>query len=455
MNVQTQVPGYARLVALIAALGGVLFGYDTGVMSGALLYIGKDYQLTPATEGAITSMLLVGAALGALLGGRVADALGRKLTLILGGVVFVVGSLACAVATSVPMLGAARTLLGFAVGLVSIVVPMYISEMVPPAVRGSLVSLNTLMIVVGQLLAFLTNSALAHTGNWRLMLGLAAIPGAILAVGMMFMTDSPTWLYRKGKTAEADAVAQRVGLKESETADPRSAKQTRREEKEALKIRWVRTTVIIAVLVGITQQITGVNAIVYFAPKMMNMVGISTENAVYTSIVIGSVSVIACWVGMMLVDKVGRRCLLTIGLSGTTTSLILLAVAYNFAETNASISWAVLILMALFIAFQQAAVSLTTWLLLSELVPQQARGLGMGIAGLGLWTANWAVAQGFLPMVSAIGGPASFIVFAVLGGSALVFVLRYVPETAGRSLTEISEDMRARHSRFGKSATVG
>ncbi|MEJ5928708.1 sugar porter family MFS transporter [Corynebacterium sp. H128] len=445
MNKQELVPGYARLVAAVAALGGVLFGYDTGVMSGALLYIERDFLLSPAAEGAVTSMLLVGAAVGALLGGRVADAFGRKRTLIGGGLVFVFGSLACALSNSVLQLGASRTLLGFAVGLVSIVVPMYISEMAPAQIRGQLVSLNTLMIVVGQLLAFLTNSALAHTGNWRLMLGLAAVPGLILAVGMLFMTDSPVWLRRRGLEEDARRIAARVGIPYTElVGGGTSAKELRAAERLALREKWIRRAVVVAILVGITQQITGVNAIVYFAPKMMNMVGISTENAVYTSILIGAVSVVSCWVGMMLVDRIGRRRLLTIGLSGTSLSLVLLAVAYRFAEHDIRASWMVLLLMTAFIAFQQSAVSLTTWLLLSELVPAEARGLGMGIAGLGLWLANWAVAQGFLPMVNAVGGPVSFLLFAVLGVAALVFVRVAVPETTGRDLADISAEMRRR-----------
>ncbi|MDU0479830.1 sugar porter family MFS transporter [Staphylococcus chromogenes] len=446
----TPSSGYARLVAAISALGGLLFGYDTGVMSGALLFIERDFHLSAAAEGAVTSMLLVGAALGALTGGRIADAIGRRWTLIVGGLIFVGGSVACALATSAISLGASRTVLGYAVGMVSIVVPMYISEMVPAHVRGGLVSLNTLMIVVGQLVAFLTNSALAHTGNWRLMLGLAAVPGAMLAIGMFFLPDSPIWLLRQGRRTDAERVSDRLGV-ELVDASPAStsARQVRAAELDALRTPWIRRTVVIAILVGVTQQITGVNAIVYFAPKMMSLVGISTQNAVYTSIIIGTVSVIACWVGMLLVDRVGRRRLLTIGLVGTSCSLVLLAVAYKFAESNKAASLLVLVLMAAFIAFQQAAVSLTTWLLLSELVPPAVRGLGMGIAGLGLWVANWLVAQGFLPMVEAIGGPLSFLVFAVLGGLALVFVRRNVPETTGRSLDDVAAEMRRRAEAFG------
>ncbi|AKK03880.1 sugar porter family MFS transporter [Corynebacterium epidermidicanis] len=436
---------YARWVAAISALGGLLFGYDTGVMSGALLYIENEFTLSAAQEGAVTSMLLVGAAIGALTGGRVADAIGRRLTLILGGLIFVGGSIACALAADVLSLGASRTVLGLAVGMVSIVVPMYISEMVPADVRGRLVSLNTLMIVVGQLVAFLTNSALAHTGSWRLMLGLAAVPGAMLAIGMVALPDSPVWLRRRGRFDDASRVAARLSIAMgADEGASISSREVRAAERQALRVPWIRRTVLIAVCVGVTQQVTGVNAIVYFAPKMMNLVGISTENAVYTSIIIGTVSVISCWIGMLLVDRIGRRRLLTIGLVGTSTSLVLLSVAYKFAEADTRISALVLVLMATFIAFQQAAVSLTTWLLLSELVPPAARGLGMGIAGLGLWVANWLVAQGFLPMVEAIGGSLSFLVFAVLGGMALVFVRANVPETTDRSLDDVAAEMKRR-----------
>ena len=181
---------YVKLVALIAALGGLLFGYDTGVMSGALLFISPDFSMTAHQEGWVTSMLLVGAAVGALVAGRAADAWGRRTTLLIGGAIFVIGSLWCALAGSIFALGAARTFLGVAVGGVSIVSPMYIAEVVPPAMRGRLVSLNTLMIVVGQLAAYLVNSALATTGSWEWMLGLAAIPGAMLLIGYLWGCSS-------------------------------------------------------------------------------------------------------------------------------------------------------------------------------------------------------------------------------------------------------------------------
>lgn len=432
---------YASRIAAVAALGGLLFGYDTGVIAGALLYLGPAFQMSAGEEGLVTSMLLAGAALGALVGGRVADVLGRRATLVVGGVIFVVGALWCAAAGTVSSLVAARGLLGLAVGGVSIVVPMYISENTHPDRRGTLVSLNSLMIVVGQLLAFGVNSVLAHSGNWRLMLGLAAVPGVILAVGMFFLPDTPAWLMRRGRRSEATKLAERLGIDVSSVAGGNN-REIRRAARAALKTPWIRRAVIIAAIIGVIQQITGVNAIMYFVPTMMNRVGISTTNSVYTAILIGAVSVVACWVGLMIVDRMGRKRLLMIGLTGTTVSLVILAVTYSFADGNAVVAFVSLAMMALFIAFQQAAVSLTTWLLISEIVPVEVRGLGMGLAGLCLWVGNWAVAQAFLPLVDVVGGPASFGLFAVLGGLALIFVVRRVPETTGRSLEDVAAEMR-------------
>ncbi|WIM67271.1 sugar porter family MFS transporter [Corynebacterium breve] len=443
---------YVRMVAAIAAFGGLLFGYDTGVMSGALLFISPEFGMTAAEEGFVTSMLLVGAAVGALTGSAVADRIGRKATLIVGGFIFVVGSIWCALAGSVHMLAAARTFLGVAVGAVSIVSPMYISEMVPAKVRGKLVSLNTLMIVVGQLLAYLVNSLLAPTGNWHLMLGLAAVPGAILMFSMMFLSDTPVWLARRGRIDQARATAQRSGMELNEltaiTATDTAERQAQQGQWRALlSQRWLRITVVVAAALGVTQQITGVNAIVYFAPTMMNQVGLSTENSVYTSIVIGLVSVVACWVGLQVIDRIGRKNLLTIGLTGNVISLLVLAPVYGAAHGNPALAFVSLGLMAVFIAFQQAAVSPTTWLLISELIPTRIRGLGMGLAGLALWMANWAVAQFFLPLVESLGATNTFVMFAALGVVALGFVRVWVPETMGRSLEQVSEDLRGRYSK--------
>lgn len=446
----TRAPRYVRTVAATAALGGLLFGYDTGVMSGALLFITPEFSMSPGQEGLVTSMLLVGAAIGALGGGAVADALGRRRTLIVGGALFVLGSVWCALAGGVGALAAARTFLGVAVGGVSIVTPMYIAEMSPAKVRGKLVSLNTLMIVVGQLLAYLVNSVLAHTGSWQWMLGLAAVPGAALAVGMFLLPETPLWQARRGARRQAEVTAARVGMSSDELEELLlDDAQTRQaasagEWRTLRRTPWLRSTVLVAALLGVTQQVTGVNAIVYFAPTMMETVGLSTENAVYTSIVIGLVSVVACWVGLQVVDRIGRTRLLLLGLAGNVVFLVALAVMFRAAEGNAALAWVALACMAGFIASQQAAVSPTTWLLISELVPPQVRGVGMGLAGLALWVMNWVVAQFFLPLVDATSATFTFCLFAVFGVVASVFVARRVPETMGRSLDDVAAEMRQR-----------
>ncbi|AIN82371.1 MULTISPECIES: sugar porter family MFS transporter [Corynebacterium] len=435
-------------VAIIAALGGLLFGYDTGVISGALLYIQRSFELTPGQESTVTAMLLVGAAIGAFLGGRVADSLGRRGTILLGAVGFIIGSIWCAFATSAFSLGTARTLLGVCIGGVSIVVPMYISEMAPPHVRGRLVSLNSLMIVIGQLVAFLTNSALASSGNWRLMLGLGAVPGIVLLIGMLVLPDTPAYLVRRGQEGKALAVLRQIQgdeatLAEVAVGEASSSADQRAAERLAVKTPWVRRTVIIAMLIGVTQQVTGANAIMYFAPTMMNKVGLSTESSVYTSIIIGIASVISCAIGMSIIDRVGRRRMLIIGLVGCASSLLVLAPVYGLSSNSSTGAMMSLLLMTVFIVFQQAAVSVATWLLISEIIPTEARGLGMGLAGLALWVANWFVAQAFLPMVDAVGGAWSFFFFAITGAIALVFTIKAVPETSGKTLAEVREYMIA------------
>lgn len=445
---------YARKVAVTAALGGLLFGYDTGVMSGALLFITPEFGMGPAQEGFVTSMLLVGAAVGAISGGAVADVLGRRRTLITAGALFVAGSIWCAFAGSVGSLAAARTVLGLAVGAVSIVTPMYISEIVPTEIRGRMVSLNTLMIVLGQLVAYVVNSLLAPLENWRLMLGAAALPGIALAIGMAMVPETPLWLARRGRGEEADRIARKAGIDAAELeaarAEAESNPSVSAQWRALADNRWLRVTVIFAALLGVTQQITGVNAIVYFAPTMMNKVGLSTANAVYTSIVIGIVSVVACWVGLKLVDRIGRRKLLLAGLGGNILFLLALSLTYRAAESNTSLAWVALACMAGFIASQQAAVSPTTWLLISELVPPRIRGVGMGLAGLSLWAMNWVVAQFFLPLVNVFSATATFVIFAALGCLAAVFVARRVPETMGKSLDSVAEEMERRYAREGR-----
>ncbi len=441
---------FVGVVAVFAAIGGLLFGYDTGVISGALLFMGPDLGLTSLTEGLVTSFLLIGAAAGAFYGGRIADRAGRRLTLIGAAIVFIVGTAGCAFATDVPVMIVARFVLGIAVGAASIVVPMYIGEIAPTAARGRLVSLNSLMIVGGQLLAYIVNAFLAPFEAWRLMLGLAAVPAVVLAIGMLFLPDTPAWYDKHGRTADARKILQRTHSADDadrELTELRKGREAAASSGEmgfraAMREPWIRTAILILIGVAVLQQCTGVNSIIYFAPTLLSDAGLSANVAVISSIGIGVISVVAVWVGLRLVDRISRRRLIMGGLAGAVVFLIALGIVFPFTTGNTAMIFVALGLMIAFLAFQQSAVGTVTWLLLSELAPAQARGIAMGIGGIFVWLSNFAIALVFLPLVDAIGTGATFLVFAGLGAAGIVFVRFFVPETKDASLHEIEETLK-------------
>jgi len=444
---------FILLVAVISALGGALFGYDTGVISGALLYMGPHFGLSPFMEGVVTSALLLGAAAGALGGGRVADRLGRRATLLIAAVVFIVATLGCALAPTVAVLVLSRVVLGLAVGAASVVVPLYISEMAPAEARGALVTFNQLMIVTGQLGAYVVNALLAEAGAWRWMLGLATIPAVLLGVGMLFLPDTPRWFAGRQRFDEARAVLHRG--RSGEEAERELAQILELREQEAaeragswrdLREPWVLRLFTIGIGLAVIQQITGVNTIIYFAPKLLTQTGLGDVASIVATISIGVISVLASAAGLVLMDRAGRRPLLLGGQLGVTSCLVLLGFAFLLPAGAHWVSYLTLAIMVLYMAFQQSSVSTVTWLMITELFPRKIRGFAMGLAVLVLWLTNFLVALVFPPMVAALGGSATFWVFAALGVAALTFSWRMVPETKGRSLEQLEADMRARHA---------
>lgn len=443
---------FVAIVAVISALGGTVFGYDTGVISGALLFITKQFALTPFLKGLITSALLIGAAFGAVGGGRVADRIGRRRTLVVAAIVFVLATLGCALATSIPMLVGSRVVLGLAVGAASVIVPLYISEMAPAHVRGRLVTVNQLMIVTGQLIAYLVNAGLATSGAWRWMLGLAVVPAVLLGLGMLFLPDTPRWYVSKQRTAEARAVLERSRHGTDAEAELEGIAQIHRQEAEHrsggwrhLREPWLRRIFVIGVGLAIIQQITGVNTIIYFAPTLLTQTGLGEVASIVATIAIGVISVLAGIGGLLLMDRAGRRPLLLSGLLGVTVCLVLLGLVYLLPAAT-WVSYLALTIMVVYMAFQQSSVSTVTWLMLSEMFPLRLRGFAMGATVFILWLTNFLVALMFPPMVAAFGASLTFWTFAVLGVAALVFSVRMVPETKGRSLERLEADMQARYS---------
>ena len=440
-----------RRATWIATLGGFLFGYDTGVINGALPYMQDDLGLTPFTEGLITSSLLFGAAFGAVGAGQLADRLGRRrLLLILAGV-FILGAAGTAAAPGVGLMVLARVILGLAVGGASAVVPMFLAELAPAARRGQLVTRDQLMIVSGQLAAFVCNAVIGNLwgeeGNvWRWMLLVATLPAIALWIGMNFVPESPRWLGSKGRYAQMLAALQKIRSAEEAQAEYEEIKglagTSRTGRLKDFAEPWLLRVLLIGMGLSIVQQITGVNAIIYYGTQILADAGFGTEAALTANIANGVVSVAAALLGIWLLGKVARRPMLITGLLGTTTTLALIGAASILMPEGTARGFTVLSLTVLFLAFQQGAVSPVTWLMLAEIFPLRVRGLGIGLSVFVQWMANFAVGFSFPMLMAALGISNTFFIFVALGICAVLFVRRFMPETRGLSLEEVELKLR-------------
>jgi major inositol transporter-like SP family MFS transporter len=443
-------------IAVISTLGGLLFGYDTGVISGALIFMKGDLGLTSFTEGGVVSSLLLGAAFGAPLGGRLADQLGRRLTIRVAAVVFAAGALGCALAPNVEIMVAARVVLGLAVGCASATVPLYSGELAPADRRGRLVTQNELMIVTGQLLAFTTNAVIDRLwggqGTWRWMLGIAALPAVLLWIGMLFLPDTPRWYALKGRFDEADDVLQSVREPQEVPAELDLIRET--AERDAgeqqggwadLREPWIRRLFVIGIGIAVAQQITGINTVMYYAPTILESTGLGSSAALTATISVGVISVVMTIVGMGLLGRVRRRPMLITGQVGCTLSLLALGLSFLLPE-SATRSYVVLMFMVVFVAFQQCAISTVVWLMLSEIFPMKIRGFGMGVAIFVLWMVNFGVSLLFPVLNSALGSTWSFLFFFAVNIGSVVFTAMALPETAGRTLEGLEEEFRARYA---------
>lgn len=452
---------FVKVVALIATLGGLLFGYDTGVISGALLFMGNELHLTPFTTGLVTSSLLFGAAFGALLSGYMASSAGRKKIILWLAVIFAIGAIGTALAPDVNWMIFFRLVLGVAVGGAAATVPVYIAEMAPANKRGQLVTLQELMIVSGQLLAYISNAGFhavwGGESTWRWMLAVATLPAVLLWFGMMFMPDSPRWYAMKGRLAEARRVLERTRRKEDVEWELMEISETLDEQRSLGKPRfremmtpWLFKLFMIGIGIAVIQQLTGVNTIMYYAPTVLTSVGMSDNAALFATIANGVVSVLMTFVGIWMLGKIGRRTMTMIGQFGCTACLVFIgAVSYLLPETvngqpDALRAYMVLVGMLLFLSFQQGALSPVTWLLLSEIFPTRLRGIFMGGAVFSMWIANFLISLFFPILLSWIGLSGTFFIFAGIGVFGALFVIKCVPETRNRSLEQIEHYLQDR-----------
>jgi major inositol transporter-like SP family MFS transporter len=443
-----------RTAVLVSTFGGLLFGFDTGVINGALPFMATPGQLdlNPLWQGIVASSLIAGAAIGALSGGRLADGIGRRKTILILAVVFTVAAAGCALAPDRYIMTIARIVLGLGVGGASVTVPVYLAEISPADRRGRLVTRNELMIVSGQFLAFVSNAVLAQVlggsgHTWRVMLAMAVIPALALWIGMKLMPESPRWYAMKGRHAEALRVLESVrapGTAQAELDEilevvKRESEQDRATWGDLLAVSWIKRCLLIGIGIAVINQITGVNSVMYYGTQIIQKSGVDIDEAILVNTANGLISVIAMLVGIWLLGFVGRRRLVLIGLVGTTCAHVAIGAVANAMPESSLKAYVVLGLTVTFLAFMQGAVGPATWCLLAEVFPSRVRGLAMGTAVACMWVTNFIITLLFPWAVSddGIGIASTFYVFAALGAAAIVWGLKYLPETKGKSLEQI------------------
>ncbi|MER7722617.1 sugar porter family MFS transporter [Streptomyces sp. NPDC096323] len=446
--------------AAAIALGGFLFGFDTGVVSGALLYLKKDFGLNSFQQGSVVSVLLIGAVFGAASAGRLADRLGRRKALGLIGLVFIVGTVIAATAPGYAVLMVGRIILGLSVGAASATVPVYLSEISPTKVRGRLLTMNQLMITVGILVAYLVNLLFASSEAWRAMFAVGVIPAVLMvAATLWFLPESPQWLIAHGQQdvarraiaaltddATANELIQRAQQRiaaDSETQ--KRNKQTGVRGPKPLLARAVRPALVVGLTLAAVQQFAGINTIIYYAPTIIQQTGLNASNSIFYSVFIGAINLVMTLVAIRLVDRVGRRPLVLVSLGLMAVSIFMLGLAF-IVGMNSTLT---LLFMVIYIAAFAGGLGPVFWTLIGELFPPSVRAEGSSVSTAVNWVSNFVVSLAFLPLAGVIGQGETFWIFAGICVLAFWFVSRYLPETQGRDPQQIQEALR---SRFGHSS---
>jgi sugar porter (SP) family MFS transporter len=430
---------YLGIIALFSALGGLLFGYDTGVISGAILFIRKEFFLSTLQVEMVISAVLLGAIIGAAFAGIFSDKIGRKKTLLCTACLFVIASLGSALAVSANWLIISRIFVGIAIGFSSMVTPLYIAEISPASHRGMLVSLNQLAITIGIVASYLVDYALADTGQWRWMIGWGVLPAAIFGLGMIFLPESPRWLFKKGFRDQALQVLTFIhGKKEAHQEIEQIESQIPSTALFSSMTPWLKRALIIGVGLAIFQQATGINTVIYYAPMIFELAGFHTPStAILATGIIGVVNVLATFVALWLLDRWGRRPLLLIGLAGMNLSLAFLGASFYFSHLTDHLGWLTLTTLILYVISFAISLGPIFWLLISEIYPLHVRGIAMSIATIANWLANLVVALTFLSLVEVLGPGFTFWFYAIVGVLAWIFSYFLVPETKKLTLEEI------------------
>jgi sugar porter (SP) family MFS transporter len=428
-------------ISAVAALGGLLFGYDTAIINGAIVFLKRQFGLTEFQTEVVASSLLLGCVLGVSIAGALGDWLGRKKLLISGAALFAISSIGCALPRTMAELSAARFAAGVAIGVASVLAPLYIAEVSPAAVRGRLVSINQFAIVIGILVSFIAGWALAFLGenSWRWMFLSAAAPSALFFGALFGVPESPRWLIKEGRDGEALAVLKRLGegeRAEAHLADIRAAVEEESGSLRQLLEPGMRKPLIIGVTLAILSQVTGINTILYYGSILFSeQVGTKgSSDTLLPNVIIGTVNFLGTILALWVIDRLGRKTLLMVASGGMAVFLSTLGVVF---VVNPSAVKLVLASILCYVGFFAVGMGPTVWVLLSEMFPTRIRARAMSIGTVSLWIACLAVSLTFLSLVKWISAAGAFWLYAAMSVFTFFFVWRYTPETKGKTLEEI------------------
>lgn len=436
----------------VITLGGLLFGIDTGATNGSLAFMSKPDQLNlnASDEGLVTSGITLGAAFGAAIGGKLSDHFGRRKVLLYAAWIFVFGTLGCTFAPNAFVMILCRFILGLAVGAESTISPVFLAELSTPDIRGKFVNHHELMIVSGQLLSYIINALFGvfgkdFNGIWRFMLAFGLLPEILLLLGINHVPESPRWLVTKKQNKKALTILEKIrsskdaALHEIANIKTSIAKENKHHKAsfKDLKKPWVRRLVLIGIGLGVMQQAIGINIIMFYGTTVLTNAGFDHSAALIANISNGLISTIATIGSIHLMGKIDRRKMVITAICGTTLTMLTISILSIILKGNPIFPFVMLTLMAIFLIFFQGGVSPIVWVLLSEIFPQSIRGMAMGIATFFLWFANFLVGYLFPILLAAIGLSKTFIVFTVLNVLSLLYAIKFIPETRGKSLEEL------------------
>lgn len=449
-NNEASTLGFVMKVSVVAALGGLLFGYDTAVIAGAIGFLQERFALSPAMVGWAASSAIWGCVFGAMFAGYISDRIGRKKTLIITAVLFFISSLGAAVPSSLTEFVIARFVGGLGIGAASMLSPLYISEIAPAKIRGTLVSLYQLAIVIGINLIYFVNLRIAELGDtawnvdvgWRYMLGSGAIPAFLFLFLLFLVPESPRWLMKKKRADEALDTLERVNGKTRAQEVMREIKEALSQETGTVRELFspgLRMALIAGVVLALFSQITGINAIIYYAPEIFKSIGLGAESAFFQTVLIGSINTLFTFVALWLIDRAGRKTLLLWGVSGMIVCLLGTGLCFYFNIVEGP--WLLIFILG-YIASFASSLGPIPWVIMSEIFPTKTRGIAMSFCTLVLWIGVLFITQ-FTPiLLENIGGAFTFWIFMVNAIILLVFVWKVIPETKQRTLEEIERSWK-------------